>query len=243
MERTPYSPICKEDQTWNAQERVRSALNFTRRSTFISVFRRTMGGVVQLAPRPLSIASSRFSSARSLSPPSPHTHTHAVSPTFVSKFSLAEFAPRRRQARARGHVESARRLQVEDPRAFFSRFPDRRLDLFFIPVFALVFFSPSFVLFLTTSRFRFWLEMALKYVRSSSLPLRLFGWEQITDIIEAARLERPPATRHIKGAAPVNGPRMFLFESVFLEWSILFQTFHLRVFKKKKCVPSQVPRE
>lgn len=55
---------------------------------------------------------------------------------------------------------------------------------------------------------RFWLALTLNYVRSSSLPLRLFGWEQVMDVIEVARLARPPAPRYEvcgAGSSAVNG--------------------------------------
>ena len=39
----------------------------------------------------------------------------------------------------------------------------------------------------------FWLSLTFTYIRSSSLPLRLFAWEQMGDLIESARKARPPA--------------------------------------------------
>lgn len=41
--------------------------------------------------------------------------------------------------------------------------------------------------------FQFWLSLTLTYIRSSSLPLRLFAWDQMVELIEVARKARPPA--------------------------------------------------
>jgi hypothetical protein len=41
--------------------------------------------------------------------------------------------------------------------------------------------------------FQFWLSLTLTYIRSSSLPLRLFAWDQMTELIDVARRARPPA--------------------------------------------------
>lgn len=41
--------------------------------------------------------------------------------------------------------------------------------------------------------FQFWLSLTLTYIRSSSLVLRLFAWEQMTDLIDVARRARPHA--------------------------------------------------
>ena len=39
----------------------------------------------------------------------------------------------------------------------------------------------------------FWLALVLSHIRSSSLPLRLWAWEQMTEVVDTARLHRPPA--------------------------------------------------
>jgi hypothetical protein len=39
----------------------------------------------------------------------------------------------------------------------------------------------------------FWLALTLTYIRSKALPLRLFAWDQVQCLIEAARKARPPA--------------------------------------------------
>ncbi|GLD98477.1 hypothetical protein PINS_up007174 [Pythium insidiosum] len=53
-----------------------------------------------------------------------------------------------------------------------------------------------------------WLEMTLRYVESSSLPLRLFGLEQVSQIVNSARAARPFPSRYLvrnAGTQSVNG--------------------------------------
>lgn len=40
---------------------------------------------------------------------------------------------------------------------------------------------------------QFWLALILAYIRSSSLPLRLFAWDHMNDLVDTARRARPPA--------------------------------------------------
>lgn len=54
--------------------------------------------------------------------------------------------------------------------------------------------------------FQFWLSLTLTYIRSSSLVLRLFAWEQMTDLIDVARRARPHA-RYVMIASCSRDPR------------------------------------
>mmetsp|Transcript_32541 Transcript_32541/g.66280 ORF Transcript_32541/g.66280 Transcript_32541/m.66280 type:complete len:2909 (-) Transcript_32541:130-8856(-) len=54
----------------------------------------------------------------------------------------------------------------------------------------------------------FWRELALKLITSQSLPLRLFGWEQVGKLIEDCEVHQPPPRSYIvsgAGTAWVNG--------------------------------------
>jgi ubiquitin carboxyl-terminal hydrolase 9/24 len=56
--------------------------------------------------------------------------------------------------------------------------------------------------------FASWMQLVLKYVRSTSLPQRLFGWEHIGHLIETTNLARPPPSRYEvigAGSTEVNG--------------------------------------
>eukprot|EP00594_Rhizosolenia_setigera_P000330 CAMPEP_0178947986 /NCGR_PEP_ID=MMETSP0789-20121207/5214_1 /TAXON_ID=3005 /ORGANISM="Rhizosolenia setigera, Strain CCMP 1694" /LENGTH=380 /DNA_ID=CAMNT_0020628287 /DNA_START=657 /DNA_END=1796 /DNA_ORIENTATION=+ len=56
--------------------------------------------------------------------------------------------------------------------------------------------------------YHFWRNLTLKLIRSSSLPLRLFGWDQVSELIEASVELRPPPEAYIvsgAGVAFVNG--------------------------------------
>lgn len=44
----------------------------------------------------------------------------------------------------------------------------------------------------TIQFYAFWQALTLKLITSQSLPLKLFGWDQLTDLIEAASAHRPP---------------------------------------------------
>lgn len=58
----------------------------------------------------------------------------------------------------------------------------------------------------------FWRNLALKLITSKSLPLRLFGWEQVGDIIESSTEMRPPPQSFIVSGAGhsfVNGRYVF----------------------------------
>ena len=57
-----------------------------------------------------------------------------------------------------------------------------------------------------------WLTVVLTYVRSTSLPLRLHGWEHMGALVEAGRQARPPARRYVvrgAGVDAVNGVYTF----------------------------------
>jgi len=45
---------------------------------------------------------------------------------------------------------------------------------------------------LTNEYYEFWRTLALKLITSKSLPLKLFGWEQVDDMIKACSEHRPP---------------------------------------------------
>jgi ubiquitin carboxyl-terminal hydrolase 9/24 len=54
----------------------------------------------------------------------------------------------------------------------------------------------------------FWRELALKLITSQSLPLRLFGWEQVGKLIEDCESQQPPPRAYLvsgAGTAWVNG--------------------------------------
>ena len=54
----------------------------------------------------------------------------------------------------------------------------------------------------------FWRELALKLITSQSLPLRLFGWEQVGKIIEDSEYNQPPPRAYIvsgAGTSWING--------------------------------------
>lgn len=56
--------------------------------------------------------------------------------------------------------------------------------------------------------FEFWRYLTLKLINSKSLPLRLFGWEQVTEIIDACTDMRPPPQSYVVTGAGhkfVNG--------------------------------------
>lgn len=56
--------------------------------------------------------------------------------------------------------------------------------------------------------YEFWRKLTLKLITSQSLPLRLFGWEQIGDLIDASRDMRPPPKSYFvegSGLSFVNG--------------------------------------
>ncbi len=56
--------------------------------------------------------------------------------------------------------------------------------------------------------YEFWRKLTLKLITSQSLPLRLFGWEQVGDLIEAGREMRPPPKCYFvegAGLSFVNG--------------------------------------
>jgi hypothetical protein len=40
--------------------------------------------------------------------------------------------------------------------------------------------------------YEFWRGLILKHITSKSLPLKLFGWQQVDDILEASEMHRPP---------------------------------------------------
>ncbi|CAM9145685.1 unnamed protein product, partial [Chrysoparadoxa australica] len=56
--------------------------------------------------------------------------------------------------------------------------------------------------------FTFWLGLTQQYMSASSLPLRLFGWEQVAELIDVARAAKPPHSAYkVEGAGVevVNG--------------------------------------
>jgi Ubiquitin carboxyl-terminal hydrolase len=60
--------------------------------------------------------------------------------------------------------------------------------------------------------YEFWRGLTLKLITSQSLPLKLFGWEQISDVIEASVEHAPPPRSFIvtnAGCTFVNGPYVF----------------------------------
>ena len=60
----------------------------------------------------------------------------------------------------------------------------------------------------TYSFYQFWRGFALKLITSQSLPLKLFGWETVTDLIEASTDMRPPPKSFMvsgAGCTFVNG--------------------------------------
>jgi ubiquitin carboxyl-terminal hydrolase 9/24 len=57
--------------------------------------------------------------------------------------------------------------------------------------------------------YAFWRALALKMIRSQSLPLKLAGWSQVDDLIEASAKHRPPPRSFVvtqAGCAFANGP-------------------------------------
>ncbi len=60
--------------------------------------------------------------------------------------------------------------------------------------------------------YAFWRELILKLITSQSLPLKLFGWQQIDDILAAGTDHRPPPRSFVASAAGcsfVNGEYFF----------------------------------
>ena len=60
--------------------------------------------------------------------------------------------------------------------------------------------------------YQFWRSLILKLITSQSLPLKLFGWQQVDDILEASAEHRPPPRGFIvseAGCSFVNGPYSF----------------------------------
>eukprot|EP00547_Thalassionema_nitzschioides_P005510 CAMPEP_0194205836 /NCGR_PEP_ID=MMETSP0156-20130528/5031_1 /TAXON_ID=33649 /ORGANISM="Thalassionema nitzschioides, Strain L26-B" /LENGTH=3092 /DNA_ID=CAMNT_0038932219 /DNA_START=10 /DNA_END=9288 /DNA_ORIENTATION=+ len=60
--------------------------------------------------------------------------------------------------------------------------------------------------------YEFWRNLVLQLITSQSLPLRLFGWEQLKELIDASQDHRPPAKSFIvegAGCTFVNGEYTF----------------------------------
>ena len=74
---------------------------------------------------------------------------------------------------------------------------------------------------------KFWLQHTLKLMGSSYIMLRLFAWDQVATIIEAAEWNKPLAQRYIvegAGCMAINGTYEFLRrqEDKDKQWSIIY---------------------
>ncbi|GAX26841.1 ubiquitin carboxyl-terminal hydrolase 9/24 [Fistulifera solaris] len=49
----------------------------------------------------------------------------------------------------------------------------------------------------TNMFYAFWRDLVLRLIRSQSLPLKLFGWEQVADLIRACESHRPPPREYL----------------------------------------------
>jgi hypothetical protein len=60
--------------------------------------------------------------------------------------------------------------------------------------------------------YQFWRALVLRLIAYNSLPLKLFGWEQVGEMIEASAAHRPPPRAFFvtnAGCPFVNGPYIY----------------------------------